>query len=50
MKTRIISGVIIGVVFGYFGYYFVDGMVGIAISGVIIVLVMPMNRVLRLNQ
>lgn len=30
-------GVIIGVVCGYFGYYFVDGMVGICISGVIIV-------------
>lgn len=30
-------GVIIGIVCGYFGYYFVDGMVGICISGVIIV-------------
>lgn len=30
-------GVIVGVVSGYFGYYFVDGLVGIAISGVIIV-------------
>lgn len=30
-------GVIIGVVCGYFGYYFVDGIVGILISGVIII-------------
>ena len=30
-------GVIIGIVFGIFGYYFVDGIVGIVISGVIIV-------------
>jgi len=30
-------GVIIGIVFGYFGYCFVDGMVGILISGVIII-------------
>ncbi len=30
-------GVIIGIACGYFGYYFVDGIVGIAISGVIIV-------------
>ena len=30
-------GVIIGISFGYFGYYFVDGIVGIVISGVIIV-------------
>ena len=30
-------GVIIGIVFGYFGYYFVDGMVGIIISFVIII-------------
>ena len=29
-------GVIIGISFGYFGYYFVDGIVGIIISGVII--------------
>lgn len=29
-------GVIIGIVFGYFGYYFVDGIVGVVISGVII--------------
>lgn len=30
-------GVIIGVVFGYFGYYFVDGIVGVIISLVIII-------------
>lgn len=30
-------GVIIGVVFGYFGYYFVDGIVGVLISIVIII-------------
>lgn len=30
-------GVIVGVAFGYFGYYFVDGIVGIIISGVIII-------------
>lgn len=30
-------GVIIGVAFGYFGYYFVDGIVGIIISGVIVI-------------
>jgi len=30
-------GVIIGVIFGYFGYYFVDGIVGILISLVIII-------------
>ena len=30
-------GVIVGILFGYFGYYFVDGIVGIIISGVIIV-------------
>lgn len=30
-------GVIIGIAFGYFGYYFVDGIVGILISGVIII-------------
>lgn len=30
-------GVIIGIVFGYFGYYFIDGIVGIIISGVIII-------------
>ena len=30
-------GVIIGIVFGYFGYYFVDGIVGIIISLVIII-------------
>ncbi len=30
-------GVIVGVICGYFGYYFVDGLVGIVISGVIIV-------------
>lgn len=30
-------GVIIGIVFGYFGYYFVDGIVGILISIVIII-------------
>ena len=30
-------GVIIGIVFGYFGYYFVDGIVGIIISIVIII-------------
>lgn len=30
-------GVIIGIVFGYFGYYFVDSIVGILISGVIII-------------
>ncbi|MBQ8042745.1 MAG: cation transporter [Clostridia bacterium] len=30
-------GVIIGVAFGYFGYYFVDGIVGIIISVIIII-------------
>lgn len=30
-------GVIVGIAFGYFGYYFVDGIVGIIISGVIII-------------
>ena len=30
-------GVIVGVIFGYFGYYFVDGIVGILISMVIII-------------
>ena len=30
-------GVIIGIIFGYFGYYYIDGIVGIAISGVITV-------------
>lgn len=30
-------GVIVGVSFGYFGYYFVDGIVGIIISSVIII-------------
>ena len=30
-------GVIIGIVFGYFGYYFVDGIIGIIISIVIII-------------
>ena len=30
-------GVIVGVVFGWFGLYFVDGIVGILISGVIII-------------
>ncbi len=35
--TIISLGVIIGIVFGYFGYYFVDGMVGAIISIVIII-------------
>lgn len=35
--TIISLGVIIGIVFGYFGYYFVDGIVGILISMVIII-------------
>ena len=35
--TIISLGVIIGIVFGYFGYYFVDGIVGTIISIVIII-------------
>ena len=31
------TGVIIGIICGYFGYYFIDGLVGILISGVIII-------------
>lgn len=31
------SGVLIGIIFGYYGYYFVDGIIGIVISAIIII-------------
>lgn len=31
------TGVLIGIVFGYYGYYFVDGIVGIVVSAIIII-------------